>query len=164
MRHREVEEVGVGSSVGFLKVVPTHCTSAHFPTGPLTVLNKGAIVRHICRRMTKMLSSTCITASSRQVRTTIGTFKKGIMVASISRGDNASHYCRTYAGVKNSFSIIIGVRNSRPFVRPSRLGTMGTYFRSPAARVTALMGPFATSRPFTILRGIGSPGIIIGGG
>lgn len=150
--------------VGFLKVVPTHCTSAHFPTGPLTILNKGAIVRQMCRRITKVLSSTCITASSRHVRTTMGTFKKGIMVASARRGDNASHYRRTYAGVKKRFSIIIGVRKSRPFVRPSRLRTIGTYFSSPTARVTALIGPFAMSGNFRTLRGIGSPGIILGGG
>lgn len=145
-------------------MVPTHCTSAHFPTGSLTVLKKGAMVRHMCRRITKVLSSTCITASSIHVRTTMGTFNNGMIVASMRRGDNASHYCRTTAGVNNGFSIMIGVRKSRPFVRPSRLRTVGTYFRSTAARVTALIGPFSAGSTFRALRGTGSPGMMMGGG
>ncbi len=129
--------------VGFVKVVPTECTSAEFPTGPLTLLNKGPIVRQICRRIIRRLSSIMMTASSRQVVSTISSFKKGTIVADIGRGDNASHYFRTCALRKGRFSIIVGVRKSRPFVRPGRVGSVGSYFRSPRARVTALIGPFA---------------------
>lgn len=155
---------GEGTAVGFVKVVPTECTSAHFPTGPLTILKNGPIVREICRRISNVLSRACMTASSRHVRSTMGTFNKGIIVASIRRGDNASHYCRTCAGMKQKCSIIMGVRNSRPFVRGSRLRTIGTYFRSPTARVTALIGPFVPSSKLRTLRGMGSPGMMINGG
>lgn len=158
--------MGCGSwVVGFVKVVPTHCTSAHFPKGPLTSLTNGPVVRQMCRRIRGILSSIYMTASSGHVRTTIRTFNNGIVVASSRRGDNASHYCRTCYGVKSKCSIIIGVRNSRPFVRPRRVRVLGTYFVSSDVRVTALMGPFHPSSSFrAALFGTGSPGMILGGG
>jgi 3-deoxy-manno-octulosonate cytidylyltransferase (CMP-KDO synthetase) len=135
----------------FLGIIPSRYESTHFPGKPLVDLGGKPMIQHVYERAKEALEEVFVATDDRRVEEVVRSFGGNVVMTSKKHKNGTERCYEAYTKIGKRYNAIINLRDDKPFIQPSQIELLKSYFTDYSVQIVTLATPFKAEDNFAMV-------------
>jgi 3-deoxy-manno-octulosonate cytidylyltransferase (CMP-KDO synthetase) len=134
----------------FLGIIPSRYDSTHFPGKPLVDLGGKPMIQHVYERAKEALEEVFVATDDSRIEKAVRAFGGNVVMTS-KRHKNGTERCyEAFTKIGKRYNVVINLRDDKPFILPSQIDLLKTFFTDYSTQIVTLAIPFKAEDNFAM--------------
>jgi 3-deoxy-manno-octulosonate cytidylyltransferase (CMP-KDO synthetase) len=134
----------------FLGIIPSRYDSTHFPGKPLVDLGGKPMIQHVYERAKEALEEVFVATDDSRIEKAVKAFGGNVVMTSRKHKSGTERCYEAYTKVGRRYNVVVNLRDDKPFIQPSQIELLKSYFTDYSIQIVTLATPFKAEDNFAM--------------
>jgi 3-deoxy-manno-octulosonate cytidylyltransferase (CMP-KDO synthetase) len=135
----------------FIGIIPSRYDSTHFPGKPLVDLGGKPMIQHVYERAKEALEEVFVATDDSRIEEVVRSFGGNVVMTSKKHKNGTERCYEAYAKIGRRYNAVINLRDDKPFIQPSQIELLKSYFTDYSVQIVTLATPFKADDNFAMV-------------